>query len=71
MEDKLVAIDSIEIDSIQERLTTIKNKEKSIIISTYDLLKVKLPAKNEIDKNTTKLEVGSDITYDELIEYYD
>ena len=69
LEDKLVSIDNIEVDSIQERLTTIKNKEKSIIISTYDLLKVKLPTKNEIDKNTTKLEVGSDITYDELIEY--
>jgi transcription-repair coupling factor (superfamily II helicase) len=69
LEDKLVAIDSIDIDSIQERLTTIKNKEKSIIISTYNLLKVKLPAKTEIDKYTTKLDVGSDITYDELIEY--
>ena len=69
MDDKLVPIDNIEVDSIQERLTTIKNKEKSIIISTYDILKVKLPTKNEIDKNTTRLEVGSDITYDELIEY--
>jgi len=69
LEDKLVSIDSIEIDSIQERLTTIRNKENSIIISTYNLLKVKLPAKSEIDKNTTKLEVGSDITYDDLIEY--
>ncbi len=69
LEDKLVQIDSIETDSIQEKLTTIKNKKNSIIISTYNLLKVKLPAKSEIDKNTTKLEVGSDITYDDLIEY--
>jgi transcription-repair coupling factor (superfamily II helicase) len=69
LEGKLVAIDNIEIDSIQERLTSIKNKTKSIIISTYDILKVKLPTRNEIDKNTTKLEVGSNITYDELIEY--
>lgn len=69
LEDKLVAIDKIEVSSIQERLTRIKNKEKSIIISTYNILKVKLPAKNEIDKNTTRLEVGTDITYDELIEY--
>ncbi len=69
LENKIIAIDSIEIESIQEKLTTIKNKESSIIISTYDLLKVKLPAKVEIDKNTTKLEVGSDITYDDLIEY--
>ena len=69
LDDKLVSIDSIEIDSIQEKLTSIKNKPNSIIISTYDLLKVKLPEKQEIDKNTTKLEVGTEITYDELIEY--
>ena len=69
LDNKIVAIDSIEIESIQEKLTTIKNKENSIILSTYDLLKVKLPSKDEIDKSTTKLEVGSEITYDELIEY--
>ncbi len=69
LEDKLVQIDSIEIDSIQEKLTTINNKKNAIILSTYNLLKVKLPAKSEIDKSTTQLEVGSDITYDDLIEY--
>jgi transcription-repair coupling factor (superfamily II helicase) len=69
LEDYLVPIDSIDTDSIQEKLTTIKKKQKSIIISTYSLLKVKLPAQNEIEKNTTRLEVGSDITYDDLIEY--
>lgn len=69
LEDKLVQIDSIEIESIQERLTTIRNRKKSIIVSTYDLLKVKLPDKDEIEKSTTKLEVGTDITYDDLVEY--
>jgi len=69
LEDKLVAIDSIEIELIQEKLTTIKNKTSAIIISTYDLLTVKLPTRSEIDKYTTKLEVGSDITYDDLVEY--
>ena len=59
LDNKIVAIDSIEIESIQEKLTTIKNKEKSIIISTYELLKVKLPAKDAIDKSTTKLEARS------------
>jgi len=68
-DDKIVSIDSIEKDSLQEKLTTIKNKDHSIILSTYKLLKVKLPAKKEIDKNTTKIEVGSDISYDDLIEY--
>lgn len=69
LEDKLVQIDSIEPESIQEKLTTINKKKSSIILSTYKLLKVNLPARSEIDKNTTKLELGSEITYDELIEY--
>ncbi|MDX1699325.1 MAG: transcription-repair coupling factor, partial [Melioribacteraceae bacterium] len=71
LEDKIVAIDNIEIDTIQERLTTIKNKKQCVIISTYNLLNVKLPSKSEIDKSTTQIEVGSDITYDDLIEYLD
>jgi transcription-repair coupling factor (superfamily II helicase) len=69
LEDKIVLLDNIEIDTIQERLTTIKNKTSSVIISTYDLLKLKLPDKSEIEKSTTQIEVGSDITYDDLIEY--
>ncbi|MCB0747676.1 MAG: DEAD/DEAH box helicase, partial [Ignavibacteriae bacterium] len=70
LDEKTVIIDSIEVDTIQEKLTTIKNKKASIIIATYELLKVKLPSKNDIEKNTTKLEAGTDITYDELIEYF-
>lgn len=68
-DEQIVSIDSIEKDSLQEKLTTIKNKDHSIILATYKLLKVKLPARNEIDKNTTKIEVGSDLSYDDLIEY--
>lgn len=67
--DKIVQIENFEIDSIQERLTSLKSKEHSIILSTYDLLKTKLPEKSEIDKSTTKIETGGEITYDELIEY--
>ncbi len=69
LEEKLVPIDKLDTDTIQEKLTNINTKESSIVISTYDLLKVKLPSRKEVEKNTTKLEVGSDITYDELIEY--
>ena len=69
LEEKLVPIDKLDADTIQEKLTTINTKESSIVISTYDLLKVKLPSRKEVESNTTKLEVGSDITYDELIEY--
>ncbi len=69
LDEKLVPIDKLDADTIQEKLTTINKKDSSIIISTYDLLKVKLPTRKDVESNTTKLEVGSDITYDELIEY--
>ncbi len=69
LEEKLVPIDKLDTDTIQEKLTNINTKESSIVISTYNLLKVKLPSRKEVESNTTKLEVGSDITYDELIEY--
>ncbi|PID59361.1 MAG: transcription-repair coupling factor [Ignavibacteriae bacterium] len=65
----LIQIDEINIESIQEKLTKINNNKKSIILSFYDLLKVKLPSNEEISKNTTRIEVGSDLTYDDIIEY--
>lgn len=70
LDNKTITIDKIDSDTIQEKITTIKNKDSSIIVSTYDLLKLKLPSKDEVDKSTTKLEVGSDITYDDLLEYF-
>ncbi|MCP5062284.1 MAG: transcription-repair coupling factor [Ignavibacteriae bacterium] len=69
LENDLVSIDKIDYETIHEKLTSINKSKKSIIISTYDLLKINLPSKSEVEKSTTKLEVGSDITYDELIEY--
>lgn len=67
--EKLIPIEVIEIETLQEKLTTIKNKDSFIIVATYDILKIKLPSKEAIEKNTTKIEVGSEITYEELVEY--
>ncbi len=69
LSEKVISIDEIEKETIQEKLTAIKNKNTFIIISTYDILKIKLPSKETIEKSTTKIEIGSDITYEELIEY--
>ncbi len=69
VDEKIIAIDNIETDSIQEKLTSINTKDLVLIISTYDILKVKLPSKTEIEKNTTKIETGGEITYDDLVEY--
>ncbi|MBK8944179.1 MAG: transcription-repair coupling factor [Ignavibacteriae bacterium] len=69
LSEKIIAIDEIEIETIQEKLTAIKNKDSFLIIATYDILKIKLPSIEIIEKSTTKIEIGSEITYDELVEY--
>jgi len=69
LEDFIVSADDFTTDTLQERLTDLANREKCILISTYNLLTKKIPSRNEIEKNTTKIEIGNNLGYDELIEY--
>jgi len=66
---RIILLNDLKAESIQEKLTEISNSKKFVLISTYQLLSLQLPNKKEVEKKTTKLEVGGDITYDELIEY--
>lgn len=66
---EIISADDFNADTLQERLTELSKKEKFILISTYDLLIKKLPSKTEIDKNTTRIEIGGNLRYDDLIEY--
>jgi transcription-repair coupling factor (superfamily II helicase) len=54
---------------IQEKLTEISNREKFILISTYDLLNCVFPTKEQIEQKTTKIQAGGDLSYNDLIEY--
>ncbi|VAX16908.1 Transcription-repair coupling factor [hydrothermal vent metagenome] len=65
----LIVFNEFSQEAIQENITTLAKKKIFILLSTYRLLKTKLPNKQELKKNTTILEAGSDITYDELIDY--
>jgi transcription-repair coupling factor (superfamily II helicase) len=56
-------------ESIQEKLTKLSRQKKVILISTYELVSLKIPAKEHIHKNTTVIQAGGQIKYDELIEY--
>ncbi len=56
-------------EALQERLTELSSKQNYILISTYHLLNLQLPEKIEIEKKTTKIEVGGELTYDDLVEY--
>ena len=65
----IISFDEFKTESIQEKLTDIASQEKFIIVSTYELLRLKLPSKDRIEKTTTKIETGGKIKYDDLIEY--
>lgn len=69
MEKNILAIDKFDEETVQEKLTEINQKEKLVLISTYQILQTPLPSKTSIDKNTTKIESGTEFSYEELIEY--
>ena len=65
----IITIADFKPDFIQEKLTDILSKKNFILISTYDILNCRLPPKKTIDGNTTKIQVGGDLTYNDLVEY--
>ena len=67
--DDLIAIDDFNIESIQEKLTEIYKRKRFILISTYEILNLKLPDPEKINHLTTKVTVGGELRYDDLIEY--
>ena len=69
LEKHIVMIDDVNDENIQDKLTEIRNKEKSIVIADYKLLQLKLPSKDAIESNTTSIQLGEETSYDDLIEY--
>lgn len=65
----ILLVDEIKPELLQEKLTEINQREKFILISTYDILSCLLPDRNRIEQKTTKIQVGGDLTYDDLLEY--
>ncbi len=70
-EKKVIVIDEFSHDAIQEKITTLNQKNEYILISTYKILSVKVPPRNSLEKDTTTISLESEITYDDLIEYLD
>ena len=65
----VLALSELKAETLQEKLTDITKKEKFILVSSYDLLNCVVPSKNQIEQKTTRIHLGGDITYNELIEY--
>ncbi len=45
------------------------NVKRFVLVTTYEILNLKLPDKEKINHLTTKVNVGGDLKYDDLIEY--
>lgn len=70
LEKSVVAADDLSTEMLQEKLTDLNSRKNFILLSTYELLKLKLPSKQNIEANTTNIEIGGNLSYDDLIEYF-
>ena len=68
--DALINLNNISDEVLQEKLTEISAREEFIFIASYSILKIDLPSPKQIADNTLRIELGTDINYDELIEYF-
>ncbi len=69
IKSNVISITDFSAESIQEKISSVSKNEKNIIISTYEILNCKLPNKEEFKSSLTQIAVGSEIDYDEFIEY--
>ena len=67
--DDLIVVDDFNLESIQEKLTEISKRKRFVLITTYEILNLKLPDKENINTLTTIVSVGGDLKYDDLVEY--
>lgn len=68
---KIIILTEFTGDAIQEKLTQIIKNDSFIILSTYDILRLELPIKETIERSTTQIQIGADLSFDDLIEYLD
>ena len=69
IEDQIILLADFTRESVQEKLTKISRIKKFVLISTYELLTIKLPEKERVEKTTTIIQAGGNFSYDELLEY--
>lgn len=69
LSDRLIQFNNFSVENIQEKLTEISNRESFVLLSPYDILFHKFPRKEDIKKNTTIIEQGSELSYNYLLEY--
>lgn len=69
LKDYLIVIDDFSQEVIQQKLSEIINKKPKIILSTYEILTHRLPARELLQNSITKIKTGDEVGYNNLIEY--
>jgi len=70
LSEKIINLNSSEEDVIQERLTKLAGLDEFILIAESKILLMPLPSPKDISGNTLRIELGTNITYNELLEYF-
>ncbi len=65
----VVEVTDYSINSLQEKLTYLGKRSNYIICATHQLLSINLPTKEAFNTNTTVIESGSTLSYDDLLDY--
>jgi transcription-repair coupling factor (superfamily II helicase) len=68
-DQKIILIKDFDLESIQEKLSDILSSNQFILISTYQLLNVGIPGKEKLNQSSTKISVGGELSYEEILEY--
>ncbi len=66
---KIIAIKEFDLESVQEKLADLLKSDDVVIISTYQLLTLRIPTKDKLISSSTKVGIGGETTYDEILEY--
>ena len=69
LSDQTILLSELKPDTLQEKLTEISNRDNFVLLSTYELLSHKLPNRELIRKNTTRIAVGGDLSFSYVVEY--
>ena len=68
-DQKIILIKDFDLESIQEKLSDILSSNQFILISSYQLLNVGIPGKEKLKQSSTKISVGSELSYEDILEY--
>lgn len=69
LEEFLISIPEINSDQLQEKLTRFLNQQNFILISTTEILNLKLPDPGKIEKNLITIRNNNEYTFNEIIDY--